>query len=105
MLELLKAIPLEGATITGDAAFTRKYVARAILKGGGDYFLTVKGNHKMLREDIASAFRSAPYQRFFSAGLDKAELTWERKSNQWHIQLIAEYADEKKVENETMGQW
>jgi hypothetical protein len=26
-------------------------VARAILKGGGDYFLTVKGNHKMLRED------------------------------------------------------
>jgi hypothetical protein len=32
-------------------------------------------------------------------------LVWARKSSQRHIQLIAEYADEKKISPETMGQW
>jgi DDE family transposase len=55
--ELLRRFPLEGATITGDAAFTRASVARQIVEGGGDYFLTVKDNHRHLRRDLAAQLR------------------------------------------------
>jgi hypothetical protein len=62
--ELLRRLPLEGATITGDAAFTRASVARQIVEGGGDYFLTVKGNHRHLRRDLAALFHeTSPWRR------------------------------------------
>ena len=38
-LKLLKDLPLEGAVLTGDAAFTTEKIARAIREGGGHYFL------------------------------------------------------------------
>ena len=34
-LKLLKDLPLEGAVLTGDAAFTTEKIARAIREGGG----------------------------------------------------------------------
>jgi hypothetical protein len=56
-LELLKALPLKGVTITGDAIFTQKAICQAIIDGGGDYFFTVKGNQPALKADIEQAFR------------------------------------------------
>jgi hypothetical protein len=53
---LLKELPLEGAVITGDAAFTYQPLAAAIRKGGGDYFLFVKGNQPELEAELAHAF-------------------------------------------------
>ena len=41
-LELLKTVPLEGVTITGDAIFTQREICRVIIEGGGAYFFTVK---------------------------------------------------------------
>ena len=55
MLTLLKQLPLKGMVITADAAFTQRPIAKAIVEGGGDYFLVVKGNQDMLRRDIEGA--------------------------------------------------
>ena len=43
-IELIKSLPLDGAIVTGDAAFTMKPIVEAIRERGGDYFLFVKGN-------------------------------------------------------------
>lgn len=56
LLTLLKQLPLTGMVITGDAAFTQRPIAQAIVDGGGDYFLVVKDNQEMLKRDIAAAF-------------------------------------------------
>jgi hypothetical protein len=58
-LELLKVLPLEGALITGDAAFTQRDLCAAVLAGGGDYFLAVKENQPTLEADIRAAFGPA----------------------------------------------
>lgn len=55
-LALLKALPLAGSVITGDAIFTQKEICRVIKDGGGDYFLVVKDNQPALKADIALAF-------------------------------------------------
>ena len=41
-LEPVKSLPLKGAVVTGDAAFTYLPIVEAILERGGDYFLFVK---------------------------------------------------------------
>jgi hypothetical protein len=56
-LELLKTLPLQGVTVTGDAIFTQKTICQVIIDGGGDYFFTVKGNQPALKSDIEQAFR------------------------------------------------
>jgi len=58
-LELLKLIPLKGTVITGDAAFTQRDFCAAVIRGEGDYFLTVKDNQPTLEADIRAAFRPA----------------------------------------------
>jgi len=55
-LELIKGLPLEGAVVTGDAAFTFKPIVEAILERGGDYFLFVKANQPELQSELARAF-------------------------------------------------
>ena len=63
VLELLKNLPLEGAVVTGDAAFSFETVVDAILEGGGDYFLFVKGNQPNLEAEIAHAFGDGSPQK------------------------------------------
>src|SRR3954464_144650 len=55
-LELLKALPLTGGVVTGDAIFTQKEICRVIRDRGGAYFFTVKDNQPALKADIALAF-------------------------------------------------
>jgi predicted transposase YbfD/YdcC len=59
-LELIKALPLEGAVVTGDAAFTMKPIVEAIRDQGGDYFLFVKANQPELQAELARAFGDVP---------------------------------------------
>jgi len=56
VIELLKKLPLKGKVITGDAAFTFEPVVTTILKGGGDYFLFVKGNQPTSQSELKRAF-------------------------------------------------
>jgi hypothetical protein len=58
-LELLRLIPLEGTLVTGDAAFTQRDCCAAVVRGRGDYFLTVKDNQPTLEPDIRAAFGPA----------------------------------------------
>jgi len=67
-LELPKLPPLDGALVTGDAAFTQRDFCQAVIDGGGDYFVTVKENQPALREDIRAGFRRA----FSLAGAGRA---------------------------------
>lgn len=55
-LELIKSLPLDGALVTGDAAFTTKAIAEAIRDRGGSYFLFVKGNQPELQSELQRAF-------------------------------------------------
>ena len=55
-LELLGVLPLAGVVITADAAFCQRDVCEAVLRGGGDYLMTVKDNQPALREDIKAMF-------------------------------------------------
>ena len=56
-IELIKSLPLEGAVVTGDAAFTLKTIVEAIRERGGDYFLFVKANQPELEAELARACR------------------------------------------------
>lgn len=58
-LVLLGLIPLEGVVVTGDAAFTQRDFCRAVIDGGGDYFLPVKDNQPELKDAIATGFARA----------------------------------------------
>lgn len=55
-LVLLKGLPLQGAVITGDAAFCQRAICRTIRDGGGDYLFAVKANQPNLMADLAVAF-------------------------------------------------
>ena len=55
-LKLVKDLPLKGAIVTGDAAFTFAPLAAAIREAGGDYFFFVKGNQPELEAELAHAF-------------------------------------------------
>ena len=59
-LQLLKTLPLDGAVVTGDAAFTLKPIVEAIRERGGDYFLFVKANQPELRTGLERAFGDVP---------------------------------------------
>ena len=59
-LELIASLPLEGALVTGDAAFTTEAIARAIRERGGHYFLFVKDNQPELVSELERAFGDVP---------------------------------------------
>jgi predicted transposase YbfD/YdcC len=67
--ELLKALDVRGAVVSGDAMNTQKEIAALIVKGGGDYLLAVKNNHptlcdsveRHLDEMISEKFKGVPH--------------------------------------------
>jgi len=55
-LALIKGLPLEGAVMTGDAAFCQRAICQGIRDRQGEYLFTVKSNQPMLLADLAVAF-------------------------------------------------
>jgi hypothetical protein len=53
---LLKAVPVKGMIVTGDAISAQRGICREIVGQGGDYVFTVKDNQPGLREAIEQAF-------------------------------------------------
>jgi hypothetical protein len=66
-LALLRSLPLDGAVVTGDAAFCQRAICQSIRDQGGDYLFTVKANQPRLMADIAVAFGDA-----FPPGTDRS---------------------------------
>lgn len=58
-LALLKALPLQGAVITGDAVFCQRAICQTIRDRQGEYLFAVKANQPALMADIAVAFGDA----------------------------------------------
>ncbi len=56
MLDLIRTLPLRGAVVTADAAFTKAKIAQEIRDRGGHYLFVVKDNHRLLKRDIANVF-------------------------------------------------
>jgi predicted transposase YbfD/YdcC len=54
--EVLKLVELVGAVVTIDAMGCQAEIAEAIVEGGGDYILAVKGNQPALRDGIVEHF-------------------------------------------------
>ena len=55
-LELLGILPVRGRVVLGDAMFCQRDVCAEIVRQGGDYLFTVKGNQLGLERDIAAGF-------------------------------------------------
>ena len=53
---LLEMLDVQGSVVTTDALNTQKNIAAAIQKGGGDYVLALKENHRHLFEDVRDSF-------------------------------------------------
>ncbi len=60
VVPLLRGLVLEGRIFTMDALLTQRAVAHAIVAGGGDYLMLVKGNQPRLEDDIALVFTEPP---------------------------------------------
>jgi predicted transposase YbfD/YdcC len=60
VVPLLRGLVLEGRIFTMDALLTQRTIAHAIVEGGGDYVMLVKGNQPRLEEDIALVFAEPP---------------------------------------------
>jgi DDE_Tnp_1-associated/Transposase DDE domain len=58
-LALLGVLPVEGKVVTADAMSTHRDFAQAVLDGGGDYVLPLKGNQRALLADVEAAFDDA----------------------------------------------
>ena len=57
--ELLEMLNLKGAVVTIDAMGTQRAIADKIVKKGGDYVLSVKGNQDSLHDEIRDQFAFA----------------------------------------------
>lgn len=55
--ELLKVLDIQDAYVSIDAIGCQKEIAEQIVNQKGNYFLAVKQNHKILEEDIQTAFK------------------------------------------------
>lgn len=62
--ELLTVLALNGCIVTLDAMGTQKAIAQQIIEQGGDYILSLKGNHKGLYQDVQQVFAWARQQNF-----------------------------------------
>ena len=53
---LLELLDLEGAIVTGDAAYCQKPLARLIHEAQGDYLWVLKANHRKLYQSVKGSF-------------------------------------------------
>jgi len=56
-MRVVKCLDLRGKVVTGDAMLAQRHLSNQIVRAGGDYVWTVKGNQSDLREDIEVLFQ------------------------------------------------
>jgi predicted transposase YbfD/YdcC len=67
--QVLKALDLQGKTITGDAMYAQRELSVLIGQAGGDFVWTIKDNQPQLRADIEQVFQpDVSVVKGFSAG-------------------------------------
>jgi predicted transposase YbfD/YdcC len=61
---LLELLEIEGSIITIDALGCQKEITSLISKKKGDYILALKGNQKLLHQDVSNWFKLAREEDF-----------------------------------------
>lgn len=93
--ELLKVIDLAGAVVTVDALNTQKEIAAQVRGKGADYVMALKGNHALLKKEVAELFgaikeeRTHGYQIETTQTLDKEHGRIEQRTC-WQVGVVAE---------------
>ena len=64
---LLDLLDLRGSIVTIDAMGTQKKIAKQIIDGGGDYILSLKGNHSTLHEEVAEFLQEENHNLCFQS--------------------------------------
>lgn len=62
--KLLEMLDVRDAVVTVDAMGCQKDIAGQIVKGGGDYVMSLKGNHETLHDQVAVLFQEAEAEGF-----------------------------------------
>lgn len=75
---LLQLLELEGAVVTLDAMHCQTQTAKAIVKAGADYVLSVKHNQPQLHERLSELFEQYAQHDYQVAGLRKQICTKQR---------------------------
>lgn len=85
--QLLELLDIKGAVITADSMHCQRKTVEAVLEGGGDYVLGVKGNQQALCEQVQGLLDEAILEDF--AGVDHArDTTYERahgRETTWRV--------------------
>jgi predicted transposase YbfD/YdcC len=96
--ELLKLLDLEGKIITIDAMCCQYKIAEQIVKGGGDYIFSLKGNQETIHEEVKAIFQmeTSAIQLEESIEFDKghgrieerrarvcSDINWLKKDKKW----------------------
>jgi predicted transposase YbfD/YdcC len=68
--ELLRALALQGCSVTIAALGCQKAIAEAIIDQGADYVLALKGNQGTLHEDVQALFEKAHQTAFKGLAMD-----------------------------------
>lgn len=93
--ELLKVIELAGAVVTVDALNTQKEIAAQVRAQGADYVMALKGNHALLKKEVAELFgaikgeRTYGYQIETDQTIDKEHGRIEQRTC-WQVGLLPE---------------
>lgn len=89
---LLHALELEGCTVTIDAMGCQTEIAREIVEAGGQYILSLKGNHGNLHDDVTAFFTHAVENRWEDRPHEFVQTTdWEHGRTEvrrcWQVNL------------------
>ena len=68
--QLLEQLDLRGMVVTGDAMQCQRELSAVVVKGGGDYAWTLKGNQPQMLEDVNRLFEAEPLAKGASASGD-----------------------------------
>jgi predicted transposase YbfD/YdcC len=62
--KLLELLDIKGSIITIDAMGCQKEIAKKIINEDANYILSLKGNHKNLKEDVEGIFKTRPFNHY-----------------------------------------
>jgi len=82
---LLRMVDLRGKIVTGDAILAQRELSKQIVKAGGDYLWTIKGNQPDTREDIQVLFEPEAQAKGFAPA--KRRFGTEAKTEKGHGRL------------------
>lgn len=116
---LLKMLDISGCTVTIDAMGCQKNIAKTIVGKGGDYVLSLKGNQRVLHDDVRlffedcvnTNFKDVPYDFYETVDNDHgrieirkywtvSDLEWLHNKKAWSgLQTIGMVTRERHINN------